>query len=1103
MKLIRLNTEESISLFQTMFHNSLDAVLISYPSEDGDVILYSNPATETLFGFTQEELVKTGWKSVLDGGDPNLRKFLSRLRKDGSSRADLVFIKKDGSKFPGEITANRILEAEHEMYISMVKDISWRKTAEEILIQNQKKFKYQAKLLNKVSDAVVGVDKYFRINYWNQGAQEIFGYRESEVIGKDPIQIVKPEMDLDEIQRILDELESKGTSNRVHKTKNKEGKQIIVEQSFTKIKTGTNGNNSYMAVFHDITDKQGALDTLKINEERYRLIMNNIQDGFFRINNEGKIIMVSPSMARIYGFQSIHEILGLNYIDLYKDIDEVEPLIKEIQEHGKLENYEIKGIRNDGTTLWVSLNAQYIYDDQNQIQCVDGFVRDINLKKSTENALKSSEERYSNILENIQDAYLRINKDGKIVLANVAAAKFYGYESPEDMMGTEARSYYKNPEERYLVLNILRKYGKIENNEIESVRLDGSTFTASQNAQHVYNEQKEIIGTETLIRDVTNAKKAELLNMELLQKEKKLSKQLQRSNYELKSMAEELSHANHVLKNLTRDLTSSNQELNLNQKVLRRINRSLSESKELFLKAFHSNPAGMTLMDENGIWIDVNQSFVDLIGYSRSELIGHSSTELGIVQKNDNKDYFSKKNEYEGHHNVEDEIYTKGRMKKIVISSTEPIKVVDKKMFITFIYDITERKRSEIKIRENQKLLKCINQLFHESLPLTMETDVITKFLEKAKKLTGSEFGFFGEINKNGTLDSTVLTNPDSNDKKPRSMNYLKNIGLDGYWGKTITHGKCQIINDIQTRNSVQMPDNHPQIRSFLGVPLKHGEVIMGMIALANKPNGYTKEDQLNIESLSRAFLEILLRKRAEIQINQTMKKLEKSNKELEQFAYITSHDLREPLRMITSFLQLLKRRYHDKLDGDANEFINFAVEGAKRLDDMTNDLLLYSRLNSKKRNIVNTNVENSLKIALLNLKVQIEETNAKITHDPLPTVEADEKLNIQLFQNLIGNSIKYRSSEPPKIHISAKMEKNLYVFSVSDNGIGIEPKHLEKIFTIFQRLHTHEEYEGTGIGLAISKKIVEEQGGRIWAESEPGKGTTFYFTIPINQNIE
>lgn len=1100
MESISLNSQENTKLFSSMYDNSLDAVFVSYHLKDGDVIIYSNPAAEKLFGFSQEEFNKTGWKSILDGMDPKLYQFLKKLGDTGSAREDLVFLRKDGSRFPGEITSNSISKFEQEMFISMVKDISWRKTAEEILIQNQKKFKYQAGMLNKVNDAVVGVDKYLIINYWNHGAEEIFGYNESEVIGKDPFKVVKPDLGRDEVQKILDELERSGTSKTLLQTHDKEGNKIIVEQNFTIIKSQNNENDSYMAVFHDVTERQKALYKLKTSEERYRMIMNNLQDGFFRINNEGEIIMASPSMARLYGFQSIHEILGLKFSDLYKDLNDKEFLMNEIQERGKLENYEVMGIRNDGTKLWISLNAQFIYDEQNQVQGVDGFVRDINLKKSTEKALKSSEERYSNILENIQDAYLRADKDGVIVLANLAASKLYGYESPEMMIGTEARSIYKNPEERYLVLNILRKYGKLENNEIESVKVDGSIFTASQNVQYVYNEKKEIVGTESLIRDVTKAKKAELQNIKLLQKEMRLSKQLQRSNRELKSMAEELGHANLVLKNLTRDLTSSNQELNINQKVLRRINRSLSESKELFLKAFHSNPAGMTLSDENGRWIDVNQSFVDLIGYSRSELIGRTSAELGITQKIDIKNYLSKTQQDGGLRNVEMEVYTKGQMKKIVISSTEAIKVVDKGMFISFIYDITERKRSEIKIKENQKLLKCINQLFHESLTITRETDVVTKFLEKAEKLTGSEFGFFGELNKNGNLDNIALSNSDINNQMPRSMHLLKNMELDGYWGNTITHGKCQIINEIQTQHCAQMPDDHPQIRSFLGVPVKHGEKIIGMIALANKANGYTKEDQSNIESLSRAFLEILLRKRAEIQINQTMKKLEKSNKELEQFAYITSHDLREPLRMITSFLQLLKRRYDDKLDADANEFIGYAVEGAKRLDNMTNDLLLYSRLNSKKRNVKTIDVENSLKIALLNLKVQIEETSSKITYDPMPTLEADEKLIVQLFQNLIGNAIKYRSSEPPEIHISTKREKNQYLFSVRDNGIGIEPKHLEKIYTIFQRLHTHEEYEGTGIGLAISKKIVEEQGGKIWAESEPGKGTTFYFTIPIKK---
>ena len=246
-------------------------------------------------------------------------------------------------------------------------------------------------------------------------------------------------------------------------------------------------------------------------------------------------------------------------------------------------------------------------------------------------------------------------------------------------------------------------------------------------------------------------------------------------------------------------------------------------------------------------------------------------------------------------------------------------------------------------------------------------------------------------------------------------------------------------------------------------------------------------------------FEDITERINREKELEITMNELEHSNKELEQFAYITSHDLREPLRMITSFLQLLERRYKDQLDQDANEFIGFAVDGAKRLDAMTNDLLQYSRITSEKREITPVNFEHVLEHAITNLKVPIEENNAVITHDPLPTINGDEQLKVQLFQNLLGNAIKYRSQETPKIHISATKEKNHYLFSIKDNGIGMSPEHLERIFTIFQRLHTHDEYEGTGIGLAIAQKIVHQQGGRIWVESKSGKGSTFYFTMPIN----
>jgi PAS domain S-box-containing protein len=242
--------------------------------------------------------------------------------------------------------------------------------------------------------------------------------------------------------------------------------------------------------------------------------------------------------------------------------------------------------------------------------------------------------------------------------------------------------------------------------------------------------------------------------------------------------------------------------------------------------------------------------------------------------------------------------------------------------------------------------------------------------------------------------------------------------------------------------------------------------------------------------------LELKVKERTK-ELEEVITALKNSNEELEQFAHVTSHDLREPLRMITSFLQLLERRYNDQLDDDAHEFIEFAVDGAKRLDNMINDLLKYSQVKNMERKLVPVNTEEILKETLLNLKVPIDENNAIITHDPLPKILGDKEMLIQLFQNLISNSIKYRSDKSPKIHVSAIEQENQYCFSVKDNGIGISQDHLKRIFTIFQRLHTREQYEGTGIGLAIAQKIVHQLGGRIWAESEIGKGTTFYFTIP------
>jgi signal transduction histidine kinase/HAMP domain-containing protein len=242
---------------------------------------------------------------------------------------------------------------------------------------------------------------------------------------------------------------------------------------------------------------------------------------------------------------------------------------------------------------------------------------------------------------------------------------------------------------------------------------------------------------------------------------------------------------------------------------------------------------------------------------------------------------------------------------------------------------------------------------------------------------------------------------------------------------------------------------------------------------------------------------DITSRKRLENEILQSNQALEQSNRELRQFAYVASHDLREPLRTISSFIQLFRRRYEGKIDQDANEFIAFIVDGAARMQRLIDDLLLYSRVESKGRPFTPVDTGKVLDVVRANLGTAIAEAGAEVSSSPLPEVMGDENQLVQLFQNLLANAVKFRGEAPPRIEVACVRESTAWHFRVSDNGIGIDPDYFDRVFDIFQKLHTRDQFEGTGIGLSICKKIVERHGGRIWVDSAPGRGAVFHFTLP------
>src|SRR3989454_6835047 len=314
---------------------------------------------------------------------------------------------------------------------------------------------------------------------------------------------------------------------------------------------------------------------------------------------------------------------------------------------------------------------------------------------------------------------------------------------------------------------------------------------------------------------------------------------------------------------------------------------------------------------------------------------------------------------------------------------------------------------------------------------------------------------------------------------------------------KEVSHPEDRDLADSQ-RMRVRSGDR-PSVRFEKRYIRKGGQIVWVdlAVALARDAQGHPQYEIA-------LFDDITARKAAEAALRGAHEELKRSNAELEQFAYVASHDLQEPLRMVSSYTQLLMRRYGDKLDGDAREFTAFIVDGATRMKQLIEDLLAYSRVGTRDKNFKPVEAESSLKRALTNLRAAIQDSGATVTQDKLPTISCDVVQLAQLFQNLIGNALKFRKPDvAPAVHVGAAEQGAEWEFMVRDNGIGIEPQYFERIFMVFQRLHDKGEYPGTGIGLAIVKKVVERHGGRIWVQSQPGAGTTFHFTMPKKDGRE
>ncbi|WP_083804486.1 PAS domain S-box protein [Methanobacterium lacus] len=543
--------------------------------------------------------------------------------------------------------------------------------------------------------------------------------------------------------------------------------------------------------------------------------------------------------------------------------------------------------------------------------------------------------------------------------------------------------------------------------------------------------------------------------------------------------------------------------------------KKLEESHNRLATIVESSENTIIGKDLDGTITDWNKGAEKMYGYSAKEAVGRSISML--VPEHLEDDVWWIMNEIKEGRSIKN--YETVRITKdqtIIPVSLSISPIIDPSGTTvgaaTIAMDIAERKKIERHRREllerQKKLTKKLQTANEKLKNQHMELFNINLTLREAKNK------FFNAFHKNPA--AMIIT--DNEDRLVElNESYVK---LTGYSREELigtTPEKLSPVMYLRNDNPLDGQDLEKNTETEYGITTKSGEkrIILTLsesIELKSKPHTISFIYDITERKISEEHKEILLKKEQDLseklqhsnqelldiqeKLTKTIKKLEISNSELQQFAYVASHDLKEPLRMVTSFLQLLKQRYEYELDSDANEFIDFAVDGAKRMHNLIEDLLAYSRIMTKGKEFDVMDMEEVLEHVIINLKVSIDETHAEITYDPLPKIWADESQMIQLLQNLIENSIKYRNQEVPRIHVSVKEEEEEWIFSVRDNGIGIASKHAQKIFMIFKRLHTNQEYDGTGIGLAIIKRIIDRHSGRVWVESELGQGSTFFFTI-------
>ncbi|WP_267643194.1 PAS domain S-box protein [Haloarchaeobius amylolyticus] len=924
------------------------------------------------------------------------------------------------------------------------------------------------KILETMQDGVYAVDPDGYFTMVNDAYVELTGYSRSELLGSHASKVVDEET----IERANDRetdlrAGTKETAMITADINTASGETVQAEATFSLL-SDTDGVYERVGVVRDVSARIEREREL----EQYERIVETVDDGVYAVDDDGRFILANRAFCEMTGWDR-DELLGRHAAAVYDD--ELTPEVEELEaqiHRGEQETatLELELHTSDGDRVPVESRFQEFPTGDGQGRC--GIVRDITRRKREENQLRT--------LNETAKAFLRATTKEEVSEVIVEAAV-----NVLDVPGVGVYRYDECSDELYPGMASMAE--GLMRDSLPRIPADDSTLTG-----HVFE------GGEP--RRFENILDVEYNDASTEETEMRGGVFVPMGDHgvlicgsrEVDAFDE---HLQHLI-----ELLAANAEAAY---------ESVERERELheYERIVETVDDGVYVLDEAARFQRVNDAMVSMTRFDRAELLGsHASLVFG--EKFDDIDA-------EAHDLFEDDgqdvavfeerLHTAEQATITVESRFKQFDVEGGRGRVGVVRDITDRKEYEEDLETRARQQEAVSRLGRYALEqpdlddlFQMASDLVTDVLdvdyckvldldEDAEELllrqgVGWRDGIVGEATVSAVED-------------------------DSQASYTLRTSGPVVVEDMATETRFSGPDllTSHDVSSGISTVIGPYDDPWGILGTHDtEQRSYGDEDVTFVQSVSALLATAIERHTYRQEREEMVDALAESNERLEHFAYITSHDLQEPLRMVSNYLQLVESRYADDLDEDGQEFIEFAVDGANRMRDMVDDLLAYSRIDTEAESFEPTDTEAVVDRALQNLEMQIQDEDATVTVGSLPTVQADANQLEQVFQNLVSNALKYRHDErDPEVTIDASREGDEWVFAVEDNGIGIDPDMHDRIFEVFERLHTHDEYSGTGIGLALCQRIIDRHDGQIWVESDRDEGSTFKFTIPADGDLQ